>query len=232
MLTLYFAPKSGATVGGYPVTFTFDAASDVHYADNRGNRWLSALDIVPCTLAVGTVNAWNERTEQGLVEIGVSSDADYSADTKLAVELITDKIGIDERDNLSKNGKLLAAYSITLHTDGATVDVQPGSRLTVRIKLSAEQAKAKNLRLYYVGDDGFAVQVDSKAENGYLVFETDHLSKWVIMGDVANSASSPVVAVILLSVFAAACLAYVIAVTVRTRKGKELFLGGKKGGNE
>ena len=77
-----------------------------------------------------------------------------------------------------------------------------------------------------MGDDGVAVQVDSKAENGYLVFETDHLSKWVIMGDVANSASSPVVAVILLSVFAAACLAYVIAVTVRTRKGKELFLGG------
>ena len=232
LLTLYFAPKSGAKGGGYPVTFTFDAASDVHYADNRGNRWLSALDIVPCTLAVGTVNSWNERTEQGLVEIGVSSDADYSADTKLAVELITDKIGIDERDNLSKNGKLLAAYSITLHADGATVDVQPGSSLTVRIKLSAEQAKAKNLRLYYVGDDGVAVQVDSKAENGYLVFETDHLSKWVIMGDVANSASSPVVAVILLSVFAAACLAYVIAVTIRMRKGKELFLGGKKGGND
>lgn len=233
LLTLRFRQQSGAKTGGYPVTFTYDPTSDALYADNFGNSWLSALDVTPCTLSVGTLNSWKSVTDQNKVPIELVSSVDLSAATELVVEHITSQIDFDEQDKLSDSGKgkLLAAYSIDLQIDGKSVSVPQGAVLTVRIKLSSEQLKAANLRLYYVDDDGKMTLFDSKVDGEYLVFQTSHLSKWVILGDNVAEQGSSNLAVALIAVFAALCLAFVIVVIVRLKKGKEIFRYDDKGGD-
>lgn len=67
----------------------------------------------------------------------------------------------------------LAAYDITLKKDGSTV--QPGGEVAVRIPCEFNTA-----RVYHVDEEGNYTDMDAAYTDGYLVFMTDHFSKYVI----------------------------------------------------
>lgn len=61
-------------------------------------------------------------------------------------------------------------------------------RLQARIKLSREQLRLGNLGIIYIDDQGTVVEVNSRVENDYIIFETTHFSKYALiyMGSAAD----------------------------------------------
>ncbi len=72
------------------------------------------------------------------------------------------------------------AYDISLVTDGEKV--QPNGYVTVKLPIP-EDFNADSTVVYYVAPDGTKTKLDSRAENGYVIFETNHFSEYVLVDE-------------------------------------------------
>lgn len=80
------------------------------------------------------------------------------------------------------------SYDITFNSNGT--EVQPNGKVTIRIPLTFV-ADLMAIKVYHVDENGTATLINSNVENGYVVFETDHFSEYVIV-DESSKIETPV----------------------------------------
>ena len=72
------------------------------------------------------------------------------------------------------------SYDISIVADGEKV--QPDGYVTVKLPLP-ENFNAGTTVVYYVDNNGNKTKLESKVENGYVVFETNHFSEYVLVDE-------------------------------------------------
>ena len=80
------------------------------------------------------------------------------------------------------------AYDISLEADGKKV--QPNGKVTVKLPIP-EGYNADTIAVYYISDSGEKVLLESKVENGFVIFETDHFSVYAVV-DESSKIETPV----------------------------------------
>lgn len=79
-----------------------------------------------------------------------------------------------------KNKGIIALYDINIVKDQEIVNIN-GIKIRISIKLSEELLKYKNYKIVYLKNGEIKETLDAKIENGYIVFETTHLSNYAIV---------------------------------------------------
>ena len=94
-----------------------------------------------------------------------------------------------------------------------------------------------DLRIYHVSDDNVLTLYDSRVEDGYIIFETDHLSYWAIVGNVIDSSMNPLgftmpanshIIIIAFALLAISCMAFCL---IMIAQKKHWLKSNKKGEN-
>lgn len=80
-----------------------------------------------------------------------------------------------ENQPLPEGSILLDVYDITLRSAEDETPVQPGAPVTVRIRCDNP-----NARVFRREADGSLTDMHARYENGYLIFETDHFSIYLV----------------------------------------------------
>ena len=81
-----------------------------------------------------------------------------------------------------EEGKMISLYDISIYKGKKQVDVKTG-KYKIKIKLRKEDPVYDNYQIVYVSDDGkISEYLEGTVEDGYVVFETTHLSKYGIIG--------------------------------------------------
>ena len=240
LLVLKFKISENALDGVYGVTMTYDPKLDATYISEDGSLWYTMLKIVGAQIPVGEIYHWNEEIDgAGESDAFVECPEGMPADTVLEIKLVTANLNLPEEQVKAAFGadkELKAAYSVALLRNG--VAVQPNGTLTVKIKLTEAQMMCRELLVAHVATDGRMTLYDSRVENGYIVFETDHLSHWAIIGNVTDAdminggaPSVPTNARILILSFALlaiASMSFGVILITRAKKGKRTFANSKK----
>lgn len=81
------------------------------------------------------------------------------------------------------------SYDISFISNG--VEVQPNGKVTIKIPVSFI-TDINAIKVYHVDDAGNATLINSNYENGFVVFETDHFSEYVIV-DESSKIEEPIV---------------------------------------
>lgn len=76
------------------------------------------------------------------------------------------------------NYERFKSYNITLEANGEKI--QPNGKVTVKLPLPASYDK-ESAKVYYVDENGDTTPLDSRIENGYIIFEIDHFSEYAIV---------------------------------------------------
>ena len=221
-LVMKFSVREGVANGGYRVALSYDRTSDVTYYDNSRAMWYTAVNINEITLPVGTVNSWIVTTEDQQT-IETTSDKAEKANVELVVKTVTADVDVmdDLQTVIGADSVVKQAYEIRLVADGVTV--APKGNLTIKIKLSSSLQMSSKLRLYHYGDDGVATLVSSKIEDGYLIFETDHLSTWLIVGEDTSVHSDSCIAWVLIAVAFVLAVMCIVACSSGGAKGSKVL---------
>lgn len=220
-LILNFAVKNSAEKGTYDVTFTYDKTDATYYVGNGDTKY-TMLKIVDAEVPIGKINHWTDTVgNKKEIEIDIVSKDDKPINVKMYVEMITDAVDIEEDKTVSAVGErfnLSSAYTIKLLQNG--VEIAPNTTLTVKIKLNAKEQKSNNLKFFYLHDDGTMEEHDFTRDGEYLVFETDHLSEWLIFSDYNNVAgfASYALLIILPILLAIATMGFALIVIGKNRK--------------
>jgi hypothetical protein len=240
ILVLKFKVKEEALDGVYSVTMTYDPNTDATFINEDGSLWYTMLKIKGAQIPVGEIYHWNEEIDgAGEGDVFVECLEGMPADTVLEIKLATANLNISVAQVQTEFGEgkeLKAAYSVALLRNG--VAVQPNGTLTVKIKLTQAQMMCSELFIVHVSDTGEFTLYDSRVEDGYIVFETDHLSHWAIIGNVldmvngeSNAPLTPTnfhVLLLSFALLAIASMAFVLIVLAQVRKGKRTFANSKK----
>ena len=143
--------------------------------------------------------------------------------TQLYVDVITDQLNDEQRALYQKNidaiqagQELLTLYNITLKVDSQ--EVEPNGDITVRLFLTDDLKKYENLQVVYINDAGEIQVITSTREGDYLVFNTNHLSKYGIIGTKTNV---PDYTLIIVSLLAAVVVIGGIIIVAKKKKKKE-----------
>ncbi len=110
-----------------------------------------------------------------------SITAEFAPDTFAAeVEMVIEESS--ENADLAFKGLFgsYKSYDISFLSDGA--EVQPNGKVTIKIPVSFI-ADINAIKVYHVDDAGNATLINSNYENGYIIFETDHFSEYVIVDE-------------------------------------------------
>jgi len=88
--------------------------------------------------------------------------------------------------SLNKGKNLVSLYDVSVYNGTKIVEMKDG-KYTIKIKLDEPEKKYENYQIIYVNDNGDIEEyIDGVVENGYVVFETTHLSQY---GVIANQVS-------------------------------------------
>ncbi len=106
-----------------------------------------------------------------------------------AVEVTVSEEAVNANIVFEDEYKNYKAYDISLLVDGKKV--QPNGKVTVKLPVPAD-FNAESIAVYYIDGNGNKTRLDSKVENGFVVFETDHFSEYVIV-DESSKIEEPIV---------------------------------------
>lgn len=96
---------------------------------------------------------------------------------KEVAEKVNEKL--DDKD-------LISLYDVSVYNGKQEVVMKDG-KYTIKIKLDENSVNYSNYQIIYVDDDGEIEEyIDGYVEDGYIVFETTHLSHYGIIGDSIN----------------------------------------------
>ena len=105
-----------------------------------------------------------------ILDVVVLEESDLSGK---AVRSITDQFG--------SKSDLLAFYDISLLLDD--VQIQPNGKILVTIPVSTLEWNYEGIKVIYIADDGSVEEcVTIVNENGSVSFETEHFSKYAVIG--------------------------------------------------
>lgn len=113
-------------------------------------------------------------------------------DTKVSVNEIeknTDKFELIAKDNEDIN--IYTIYDIELFSNNANKKIEKLDNGNFKVYLPMEyEYKDKNLEVYFINENGEKEIHEVKIEDGYLVFETNHFSEY-ILGEKATINNNP-----------------------------------------
>ena len=216
LLLLKFRINHEVPSGVYSVTMTYDHTTDAVYINELGEIGYTKLNITGAQLPIGEIYYWNEELED-VGDIAVECPAGMPADTLLRIEVVTAEVEISDEhllDQVAPNMELKSVYTVELFRNDDKV--QPDGWITVKIKLTEAQRHCKDLRVYHVDDEKNMTFYESRVEDGYIIFETDHLSYWAIVGNELDSyigqagmmpLNSPIV-IIAFALLSISCMAF------------------------
>lgn len=239
LLVLKFKIKRNVPGGMYNVTMTYEPTTDAVYINELGEISYTRVNIIGAKIPIGEIYHWNEEIED-VADISVSCPEGMPADTVLRVEVVTADINIPKeqiQSQIASDMEIKSVYTVELLQND--VKVQPNGTLTVSIKLTDAQRLCTDLRIYHVDDDKNMTFYESWVEDGYIVFETDHLSYWAIVGNVIDSqineigmtmpTNSPII-IIAFALLAISCMAFCL-IMIAQKKHWFIAKSNKKGEN-
>lgn len=236
ILTLKFKVNSDLDSGLYSVSMTYDPLSDATYVNDDGTVWYTKLNIVGASISVGKIYTWNERPSED-VSIVVYCEQGMPSDTTLVVQLITANANIaDEiiKTTFGEDMSITSVYSIVLMRDGQPV--QPNGSITIKIKLTDAEMACSKLNVANLAEDNTTItKYASNVQEGVMILETDHLSKWMIVGNVvrASSVKAPTnttTIILAMSLLAIASMAFSLIIVAKLKKkGKSCESESSKG---
>ena len=116
-----------------------------------------------------------------LPAMGTATNGDVSVEgvqSGVQVEVeVTD--GLESGYVVSGDEEVIAGYDITLKQNNESV--QPMSKVTVKLPVPAGYV-AESLEVYYVAEGQAPVNMNAEVVDGFLVFDTDHFSKYIVVG--------------------------------------------------
>ena len=105
----------------------------------------------------------------------------YPADAfNKEVELVVKENGANANIVLSTLFLNYKSYDISFIASGS--EVQPNGKVTVKLPVPNGYSSSF-VAVYYISALGVKTRLDSKVENGYVIFETDHFSEYVIVDE-------------------------------------------------
>ena len=225
LLELKFKVDHEVPSGVYPVTMTYEPTTDAVYVNEFGELSYTKLSIIDAQIPIGEIYYWNEELEE-IVDISVECPQGMPADTVLCIELVTLEVDVSKdeiQDQLDSDMELKTVYTIQLLR--GEEKVQPAGTIKVRIKLTESQKLCTDLHVYHVDDENNMTLYDSHVEDGYVVFETDHLSYWAIVGNVTDVNSlgnsmptNSTIVIIAFALLAISCMAFCL-IMIAQKKG-------------
>ena len=236
ILVLKFKISREVPSGVYTVNMTYDQTTDAVYINELGEISYTKLNITGANIPVGELYYWNEEIED-VADIVVECPEGMPADTELRIEVVTANMDIPDefiKNEIASHMELKSVYTVELLRN--EIKVQPSGTLTVRIKLTDAQMHCTDLRVYHVDDENVFTFYESRIEDGYIIFETNHLSYWAIIGNAAvvdsNADSSmptnsPIV-IIAFALLAISCMAFCL-ILIAQKKGWMTEKSNKKG---
>ena len=239
LLVLKFKINHNVPGGVYSVNMKYEPTTDAVYINEFGDVSYTKLNIIGAKIPIGEIYYWNEEIED-VVDVVVECPNGMPADTVLRIEVATLEFQ-DAKDlihsQLESNMELKSVYTVELLRD--EIKVQPDGTLTIRIKLTDAQRICTDLRVYHVNDENKMTLYESRIEDGYIIFETDHLSYWAIVGDVIDTqinyidatmpTNSPII-IIAFALLAISCMAFCL-IMVAQKKIWLIAKSNKKGEN-
>ena len=105
---------------------------------------------------------------------------DYDGEISINVEETFDG-GAFSLINTQLNSSEAQIFDITMTVDG--VEIQPKGKITVRIPLPEGYNENRSFVYYVNTRTGNVEKMNSRFENGYLVFETDHFSYYAVVDE-------------------------------------------------
>ena len=94
-------------------------------------------------------------------------------------------------DSLDEGKDLVSFYDVSVY-DGSRIVEMKNGKYIIKIKIDAEEKDYENYQIIYVNDAGDIEEyIDGVVEDGYMVFETTHLSQYGVIADqvkISNSA--------------------------------------------
>ena len=153
-----------------------DCTDESRIANTASDEWINAYDMqVYAKWEKNVTELTNSDTNVSIsLTDGVPEDATLSADT-IAQESV-----LESRPELKEElPGLLSIYDISVRQNGETLEIKDNP-MTVKIPLNDYLKGYKYYQAVYLGDP--LERFDAVVEGDFLVFETDHLSQYAILG--------------------------------------------------
>ena len=91
-------------------------------------------------------------------------------------------------ETLDEGKDLVSLYDVSVY-DGSKIVEMKNGKYTIKIKIDEDVTNYDNYQIIYVNESGEIEEyIDGKVEDGYVVFETSHLSQYGIIADVTTTA--------------------------------------------
>ena len=239
ILVLKFRINKEVSGGMYDVTMRYEPTTDAVYINEAGDISYTKVSIIGAKIPIGEIYYWNEEIED-VADIVVTCPEGMPADTVLRIEVVTADMNISNeqiQSQIESDMEIKSVYTVELLQN--EIKVQPNGTLTVRIKLTDAQRICSDLRVYHVDDENTMTFYESRVEGGYIVFETDHLSYWAIVGNVIDvqinetgmtmPTNSPIV-IIAFALLAISCMGFCL-IMIAQKKNWFIAKSNKKGEN-
>lgn len=105
---------------------------------------------------------------------------------ELSVKDVTDKISDEIKNKVKEQTKkqLIKVYDINIinSVTGNKVEMKDGE-FTLKLKIDDTLQKYKDYAIVYISEDGEIEELESTIKDGYIVFNTTHLSNYGIVGN-------------------------------------------------
>ena len=149
----------------------------------------------------------------------VSGENGFKHDTQVNVSKITDEDALNEA-SANLDGKLGNLYEINLTSGGETI--QPDGTVTVRLLITELSLLSKDLKVVRYESDGSVTDMMAVRDGEYMVFETEHFSRYAIVIVGESSAINPVLLGFIIggAVLLAAAATVIIVFQVRKKNGR------------
>lgn len=239
LLVLKFRINKNVEGGLYSVTMTYEPTTDAIYINELGEISYTKLNIIGVKIPIGEIYYWNEEIED-IVDIEVECPEGMPADTVLRIEVVTAEIDISKEqieEQIESDMEIKSVYTVELLQNN--VKIQPNGTITIKIKLTDTQKLCSELRVYHVDDNNSMTLYESRVEDGYIIFDTDHLSYWAIVGNMIDTqinnigASVPTnshIIIIAFALLAISCMAFCL-IMMAQKKNWLIAKSNKKGEN-
>ena len=143
-------------------------------------------------LSINIEESGNDNLFSATIHCDKNSKHFYDYYTKIAIEANKDSFddattfvvtenGISKNHIFSRKYDLYNSYDINF-VDTEKNNVQPNGYVTVMLFVP-ENYNPETTRVYYVDDNGNIEKLDSKYENSYIIFETNHFSEYVLVDE-------------------------------------------------
>ena len=243
LLVLKFKINKEMSDGAYEVEMTSNNAHTTYFAAS-GEEWYSNVEFINTKIPIGRRNHWIEPIPSPNITIEVDSQiyVPYNVELVVKTEKIENIIDNDTLESvLANNSTVYSLFDIYFQQNATKITPEHYRELfgdqsvEVKIKLTAMQLACKQLDIYYVDDEGKLELYESRIENGYLIFETNHFSHWALIGDYVITNVETVNIKLLktsLIMFGLAASALIAIAFVRNRKKQSLtdYSDKNKGG--